>query len=280
VFAEQSARAVSDAERGGLRRLQDTWNDYRALDETYRKTADGQGDPAAVKLYLGEMRQSIHVFQDALGAEAKRNLDHGDEAVAASAALGASADRGILIALIGVGALCVAIGFGLGRGLSRPITALTQSMALLAERDLDTEAPGVERGDEIGEMARSVLVFKQNALDRRRLEAEAERQCAALDSERATTARERAEVFRQQSAAIGELGAALRALAQGDLAGRLGDGIPPQFSSIREDFNTGVSALSTMIRAVAESIDAIEAGSRHILTASQDLAQRAEQQAG
>ena len=280
VFAEQLALAVSEDEHGRLQRLQKTWNDYHVLDLKYLDTAKSQGDLAAITLYLGEMRQSIHVFQDALGAEAKRNLDQGGEAVAASAALGVSADYNILAALIGVGALCAAVGFGLSRSLSRPITALTLSMARLAEGDLEADAPGDRRGDEVGAMARSVLVFKQHALERRRLEAEAERQRAALDGERALTAHERAEVARQQSAAIGELGVALQGLADGDLARRLGDGFPAQFSAIRDDFNTAVAALASMIQAVTEAIHTIEAGSRQIWSASQDLAHRAEKQAG
>jgi methyl-accepting chemotaxis protein len=279
VFSEQLALAASEEERNRLRLLQRAWSDYSALDQNYLKAAQTQGDQAAVALYFGPMRQGIHVFQDALSAEAQRNLDRGGAAVAASAALGVSADRSILAALIGVGVLCAAIGYGLSRSLSRPIQALTQSMARLAEGSLDADAPGVERGDEIGAMARSVLVFKHNAVEHRRLETEAERHRAALDSERSLTAEERAEVARQQSAAIGELGAALRALAGGDLEHRLGSGFPPQFSAIRDDFNGAVIALASMIQTVIDAAHTIESGSRQILTASQDLAQRAEEQA-
>jgi len=279
VFAEQFALAASAEERTRLQSLQKAWGDYFALDQKYLKTAQTQGDHAAVALYFAEMRQGIHVFQDALAAETQRNLDQGGAAVAASAALGVSADSSILAALIGVGALCAAIGWGLSRSLSRPIQALTQSMARLAEGDLDADAPGVERRDEIGAMARSVLVFKQNAVERRRLETEAERQRAALDSERSLTAQERAEVARQQSAAIGELGAALRALAEGNLEHRLGGGFPAQFSAIRDDFNGAVIALGSMIQTVIDAVQTIEAGSRQLLTGSQDLAHRAEEQA-
>ena len=279
VFAEQFKLAASDEERGRLQAIQKAWNDYHALDQKYLKAAETEGDRAAVALYFGPMRQSIHVFQDELAAESQRNLDQGGAAVAASAALGVSADRSILAALIGVGVLCAAIGFGLSRSLSRPIQALTRSMARLAEGDLDADAPGVERRDEIGAMARSVLVFKHNAGERRRLEAEAERQRASLDGERALTAQERAEVARQQEAAIGQLGAALRSLSAGDLQHRLGDGFPARFAAIRDDFNGAVIALAAMIRTVIDAVHTIEAGSRQLTTASLDLAHRAEEQA-
>jgi len=279
-FAVQFQLAMNDEERGRWTQLQQRWQDYLAADRKYLATAESEGDLAAVNLYLGPMRETMGAFQNALDAEARRNLEVGGAAVVESAALGASADRGIFAALIGVGALCAAIGLALSRSLSRPIVALTQAMSRLAEGDLEAEAPGAERVDEVGAMARNVLVFKQNALERRRLEAEAERHRAAIEGERTQTARERSEVARQQSTAIGELGAALRALADGDLAQRLGDGFPQQFSAMRDDFNSAVVALASTILAVTHGIQSIEAGSRELWTASEDLARRAEGQAG
>ena len=279
-FAAQFALAMSDEERGRWLKLQKDWQDYLAADKNYLETAQSQGNLSAVNLYIGAMRKTINAFQDEMDADAKRNLDIGGAAVAEAAALGVSAGHNIIAALIGVGVLCAAIGFALSRSLSRPITALTQSMTRLADGDLAADAPGAERGDEVGAMARSVLVFKQHAEERRRLEAEAESQRATLDSERAQTAEERARAAQQQAAAISELGAALRALAAGNLSRRLGAGFPEQFTAIRDDFNAAVGALAEMIHAVTESIQTIEAGARQLSSASQDLAQRAEKQAG
>ncbi|WP_415683677.1 methyl-accepting chemotaxis protein [Breoghania sp.] len=67
-----------------------------------------------------------------------------------------------------LGALVFAVF--IARSLALPIRALNQQMALIAENNLDLEVEGVNRADEIGEMSRAVEVFRNNALERRRLE--------------------------------------------------------------------------------------------------------------
>ncbi len=52
----------------------------------------------------------------------------------------------------------------IGRGISRPIIDLTGVMRQLAHGDLEVAVPNAARGDELGEMARAVEVFKDNAL--------------------------------------------------------------------------------------------------------------------
>ena len=45
-------------------------------------------------------------------------------------------------------------------------------MLALSENNLEVDVPGTERGDEIGKMARSVLVLKENSIAMRKLEEE------------------------------------------------------------------------------------------------------------
>lgn len=56
--------------------------------------------------------------------------------------------------------------------ITRPLDALGRAMRTLAKGDLETAVPGTDRGDEIGLMANAVEVFKSNAIERRRLEAQ------------------------------------------------------------------------------------------------------------
>jgi methyl-accepting chemotaxis protein len=60
------------------------------------------------------------------------------------------------------------------QGLSRPIGRLNAVMELFARDDLTSDIPGAGRGDEIGAMARTVAVFKTNALEVNRLRADQE----------------------------------------------------------------------------------------------------------
>ncbi len=75
---------------------------------------------------------------------------------------------------LGMTAVLIALTAGvllvIMRSISRPIALLTGQMGQLAHNDLTVEIVGAARRDEIGAMARAVQVFKDNALDRARLE--------------------------------------------------------------------------------------------------------------
>jgi methyl-accepting chemotaxis protein len=71
-----------------------------------------------------------------------------------------------------------------GRSISLPLTRLQQAMRRLADGDASTDIPSTKATDEIGAMARTVLVFRDNARERERLTQEREGM-AALDAERA-----------------------------------------------------------------------------------------------
>lgn len=94
--------------------------------------------------------------------------------------------RSAIWTVIGVsaGGLIVGIAIALFIGLkamSQPIARLKLAMEGLARNDLKTEVPEKDRRDEVGEMARTVEVFKTNGLEVERLktaQVEVERQAA------------------------------------------------------------------------------------------------------
>ncbi len=78
------------------------------------------------------------------------------------------------MALIAIGLLIVVSGFGiyLSRGITGSLSKLTGAMQRLAEGDTSVELDGAERSDEIGDMTKAVVVFRDNAIERERLTAE------------------------------------------------------------------------------------------------------------
>ena len=58
------------------------------------------------------------------------------------------------------------------RRVTKPLRAVTESLTVLAEGRTDVEVQHAERHDEIGAIARTLDVFKNNRLERRQLEAE------------------------------------------------------------------------------------------------------------
>lgn len=78
------------------------------------------------------------------------------------------------MAMIG-GALLFIVAVGgilLARSITRPVTGLVGEMQVLSSGNTDVVLTGAGRGDEIGDMTRAVAVFRDNMIERERLEAE------------------------------------------------------------------------------------------------------------
>jgi methyl-accepting chemotaxis protein len=105
---------------------------------------------------------------DRIDAAAKRSE------IKAAASLEASQQQTKLL-VIGIGLAVVALGlllsYLIGRSIIRPLGGLAQAMGRLAEGDTGVAIPATEAKDEIGRMARTVLVFRDNAIERERLAA-------------------------------------------------------------------------------------------------------------
>jgi methyl-accepting chemotaxis protein len=77
--------------------------------------------------------------------------------------------------IIGVGAAAVLIGllfsWLVGRSITRPLNGLTSAMTKLAAGDTSASIPATEAKDELGAMARTVIVFRDTIIERERLAA-------------------------------------------------------------------------------------------------------------
>lgn len=67
-------------------------------------------------------------------------------------------------------AAVAAVGLFLSRGITNAISQLTATMLRLAEGDTSVDLSGQDRADEIGEMTKAVSIFRDNAIERERLE--------------------------------------------------------------------------------------------------------------
>ncbi|OSQ30711.1 hypothetical protein TH468_10920 [Thalassospira sp. MCCC 1A03138] len=76
------------------------------------------------------------------------------------------------VVMFAVGALALLVlSVLLSKAIVRAISGLTVKMTRLAENDFDVEINEVNRADEIGTMGRAVLVFRENGIERVKLEA-------------------------------------------------------------------------------------------------------------
>jgi methyl-accepting chemotaxis protein len=84
------------------------------------------------------------------------------------------------LAILGIAVIGGSIAWLIGRSISGPLGLLGARMQGLADGKLDGEIPGIGRGDEVGAMAATVQIFKDNAVRIRGLEqAEAATQARA-----------------------------------------------------------------------------------------------------
>src|SRR5437764_7216191 len=79
---------------------------------------------------------------------------------------------GVAVGVVLAVAACGGIVILIARGITRPLDLLAGAMKQLAGGDTGLIIPCRERRDEIGGMAQAVEVFKQDAVERLRLEAE------------------------------------------------------------------------------------------------------------
>jgi methyl-accepting chemotaxis protein len=90
------------------------------------------------------------------------------------------------LAILGIAVISGSIAWVIGRSISRPLGQLGARMRALADGALEGDIPGVGRRDEVGAMAATVQIFKDNALRIRGLEkVEAETQERAAAERRA-----------------------------------------------------------------------------------------------
>ena len=90
------------------------------------------------------------------------------------------------VAMVGIAAIACGIAWLIGRSISGPLDRLSVRMRALADGVLENDIPGLGRRDEIGVMARTVQVFKDNAIRARGLEQmEMETQARAAQERRA-----------------------------------------------------------------------------------------------
>ena len=94
------------------------------------------------------------------------------------------------------------VGFVLARGITRPITGMTEAMRALSRGDLSTAIPGRDKRDEIGIMAEALEVFRNGMMEAEQLRKAQETQKQRAAEERHTAMNALADKFEQS---IGEV---------------------------------------------------------------------------
>jgi methyl-accepting chemotaxis protein len=189
-----------------------------------------------------------------------------------------SASVSVIAMVVGT-LLAIAGGLMLVETLRGPLRRVTEVMKRLADGDLDVAIEGRERADEIGDMVRSVTVFRDAAIENIRLEQEAAsaRDLSSAEAER--RASERARIAAEQRQALNALNEVLGKLAEGDLQRSMDENLPDDFVEMAHTYNDAVEALRLTLEDVRSAAADIDGGTGNLASSADDLARRTEQQA-
>jgi methyl-accepting chemotaxis protein len=211
-------------------------------------------------------------------AEASLQTDYDATKTQTDSTIASSINTQALVAALAV-LLGVIVAFVIARGISIPLSRLTDAMKELGAGNFDVVLPGLGRKDEIGEIAGAVEDFKVKAQEKAAAEADEtlRRQKAEAEAQ-AKAAEERAKVAEEQARVVESLAEGLKSLSGGDLTFRL-DEFPETYKQIRDDFNAAISGLQETIQAIATATREVASTAAEISTSTTDLSQRTEEQA-
>jgi len=171
------------------------WAAYRAVAARVIALADAGSHDQAVALYGGESRREFDASSDILGRLTEQTLVKARRDSERAASTYFHARTMIVTAMLLAALLLIGVILYITRGILSPLVKLAGCMHRLAGHDTEIAIPGAKRGDEIGEMARAVAVFRDNALalatSQRRLLEQAAVLEQGLENERRLTAQQR-----------------------------------------------------------------------------------------
>ncbi len=172
---------------------------------------------------------------------------------------GATLSRSIILGVALIGVLLIAVTILVTRSIINPISGLVSVMRRLASGDMHMTVPGGNRRDEIGAMAGTVAVFKDNMIETDRLrgeQVEAEQRGSRqrkADMERIAGEFERAvgSIVNTVSSASTELEAAAATLTQ---TAETAQSLSTQVATRSEQASANVNSVAACVEQLSSSV--------------------------
>ena len=199
-FVENSLGAISSKEE----RIQQGLKEVAALLGEYRQALGKLIENSkSIDELIGKMTESAAAIGQVSDTMKADLLSDQQRLEAQSDATIADTERLVVMLAVGGFLLGGVLAWVLGRGISKPMTAMCKAMRELAGGNFDVVLPGLGRKDELGEMAGAVEEFKLQAI------AKAERDAATQDAQnKASSAARHSELARfadEFEAAVGAI---------------------------------------------------------------------------
>ncbi|WP_320202138.1 methyl-accepting chemotaxis protein [Agrobacterium sp. rho-13.3] len=163
-------------------------------------------------------------------------------------------------------------------GVTRPIGRLKASMSSIADGNGNAEVPFTDNRNEIGGMAKALLILRNSVNERAQMQVREAEQQRSIEETRRGNEEALRSASDQQAHAMAELAHALENLARGDLTVQVGN-IGVEYEKLRNDFNDAVGELHNVISAIARTSHVVNDSASDISQATGNLSRRTEQQA-
>ncbi len=183
----------------------------------------------------------------------------------------------IISVILFVGALLISNWFA--KTITRPIDNIVDRMSSLVDGETDFDLSSEMGEDEIGKMAKAVEVFRQSAIEKRKLEASTEEQRALNEKQRAEGEQEKALEAKKIENAVSSLAEGLDKLALGDLTATIHEPFDAELDTLRMNFNQSVSSLRETLLGISSNSSSMDEKAAEMQSAARELAARTEKQA-
>jgi methyl-accepting chemotaxis protein len=270
----------SKQEKALFRQLQAEWSRYS---ETHGKTFKGamsSGNKSDINTADSQLLQQQQAMSGTLASLRTINTAHAVSYAKDAVKIYDQTRTQVQLASLFLFAILIASALAVHYNILRPLKKINRLIKDLADGNTDITVPYGNRRDEIGEISRSLEVFRAAALENMTLQRAAEQQRQKADAERLVI-QERAERTAQERLrqATSELATALRRMATGDLSFQIETVFSPEFEPLRQDFNHSLVELANTFASISETVEIMNHSTKEMVMGAENLATRTEQQA-
>jgi methyl-accepting chemotaxis protein len=171
------AAAADDQQKSQLDAIKGVLAPYFDKIRAMVDVASKGGDKAAIDAALADGLKAQKTVTDTVKVYSTYSAERMKTMREGALALSSNAQWVQIVVALGGIVLGIVIGYVVAnRGIVRPIRGVTDALQRLANGDLNVEVVGTDRRDEVGDIARTMATFKENAEARARLAVEEERQ--------------------------------------------------------------------------------------------------------
>ena len=230
------------------------------------------GRQGSADTYVGKVEEAL----EELKSDTMATLE---QARIAQEQTSAVASMAVYIGLFAALVIALVAGWLVTRAITGPVFNMIGYMKRLMAGDTSIQVPCATRKDEFGLMGGAVIAFRDAAIEKVRVEAEAAEHRREAEAERARVEAEKARVAEEDRVAMTGLAQGLNAMAGGDLTHRMTVEVAPRAEQLKADFNSAIAQLEQAVSVVVANVSAIRSGAGEISQAADDLSRRTEQQA-